>query len=335
MSLQGDVTKEYLQKYPDAATRTLARMIFRDNPEIFNTYEAARSNIRFYRGATGEKKRKSLTDKTYLREHRTGKDTFPKLPEGLTSLKGWDTYKLTGEHKILVLSDAHIPYHDKTALEIAVKKGKDFNADIVLLNGDYQDHFSISRWEKDPREKNFPQERKIVLQSFEWLRAHFPKARIIYKIGNHEERYERYMEIKAPELLGIPNFDFDKVFELDNYGIELVGDMKPIKANNLFIIHGHEYRFSISNPVNPARGLYLRTKENAMCGHFHQPSSHSENNIEDEFTTCWSVGCLCEMHPKYMPLNKWSHGFALIETSGKKHFQVHNYKIINGEIYAS
>ena len=158
---------------------------------------------------------------------------------------------------------------------------------------------------------------------------------MIYKIGNHEERYIRYMKVKAPELLGIPDFDFENVFKLDNYGIELIADKRPIKLNKLFILHGHEYVYSISNPVNPARGLYLRTKENTICGHFHQSSSHSENNIEDEFTTTWSVGHLSEAHPQYMPLNKWNEGFAIIETTGNKLFQVHNYKIIDKEIYTS
>lgn len=330
--LKGEIVKDYLTRFPNAKKKPLSKLIYKENKEVFKNAESVRMLISYHTGACGDKKRKQLADKTFIKP-LSDTTPFPKLPEGLTSLKDWNAYKLTGEHKILVLSDTHIPYHDKTALEIAVKRGKEFDVDIILLNGDYQDHFSISRWEKDPRKKDFSKERTIVLQSFEWLRAIYPKARIIYKIGNHEERYERYMEIKAPELLGIPNFDFENVFELSKFGIELVGDMKPIKANNLFIIHGHEYKFSISNPVNPARGLYLRTKENAMCGHFHQSSAHSENNIEDEFTSCWSVGCLSEMHPKYMPLNKWNHGFAIVETSGRKFFQVHNFKIIDKQIY--
>lgn len=330
--ISGETVKQYLTKFPKAATRTLANIIYAENPELFKDSEAARTLVRHYRGQHGTKSREKIKDKRFFKESG---GSFSKLPEGLTTLDHWGIVKIVGENRILILSDVHIPYHDKKSLGIAIQKAKEYNPTIILLNGDFADHFSISRWEKDPRQRNFPNERQIILLALEWLREEFPKARIIYKLGNHEERYENYMMLKAPELLGIPEFEFKNVFGLDNFGIELVDDMKPIKTNELFIIHGHEYRFSISNPVNPARGLYLRSKVNAICGHFHQSSSHSENDIQDKFTSCWSSGHLSDPHPKYMPLNKWNAGFIIVETSGNKLFQVHNYKIIDGLTYRS
>ena len=339
-SIKGEIVREYLSKYPEMPKRTMARLIEKENKEVFTGYEQIRKLIGYHTGANGDHSRKTLSDKTFLRELKTnGENLFAKkgieLPEGLTTLDKWQLFKIFGTHKVLILSDAHIPYHNKKVLELAVNKGKEFEPDIIILNGDWIDHYSLSRWEKDPRLRNFSEERKIVLLSFEWLREIFPKSRIIFKMGNHCERYENYMLLKAPELLGIPNFDFENVFDLNNYGFELVKDMRPIKLNELFILHGHEYRFSISNPVNPARGLFLRAKVNAICGHFHQASSHSENDIEDKITATWSTGHLGDAHPKYMPLNKWNHGFAVVETSGNKNFQVHNYRIIDNEIFTA
>jgi len=34
-----------------------------------------------------------------------------------------------------------------------------------------------------------------------------------------------------------------------------------------------------------------------------------------------------------MPLNKWNHGFAMIEMGKDGNFKVRNHKIINGEVY--
>lgn len=333
MDLKSQVVKEYLSKFPDAKTRPLANLIYKENKELFKEPEYIRNQIRYYRGNQGKQRLKHLSTKEFVKPNRDGTETFKRLPKGLTTLENWKVEKIFGDHKVFIFSDTHIPFHDREALELAVYHAKKFEPDIILINGDHLDHYAISRWETDPRKRNFAEEIRIAKLSFEWLRELFPKARIIYKIGNHEERFDNYMEVKAPELLGINLFRFDNIFELDKYGIELVGDKKPIKFNELFIIHGHEYKSSFFNPVNPARGLYLRSKGNALCSHYHQSSSHSENDLDDKFTSTWSIGHLSDPHPKYMPLNKWNHGFALLETSGNKYFQVQNYKIIDNKIY--
>jgi hypothetical protein len=48
--------------------------------------------------------------------------------------------------------------------------------------------------------------------------------------------------------------------------------------------------------------------------------------------SCWSVGGLCNLRPKYMPLNKWNHGFATIEIHTDGMWSVENKKIISGRV---
>jgi predicted phosphodiesterase len=333
--IQGKIVCGYLERFPKTATKTLADLIYKENEEVFATPETTRSTVRYYRGNKGKKQRELLKDRRFVRENGSPFDTFKKLPEGLVTLEDWGTIKISGTHTVLILSDVHIPFHSKKNLEIALKKGIHYDVDMIILNGDIADHYSQSHWEKDPRRRNFPEEIKTVKLYLEWLRETFPKARILFKMGNHEERYERYMLVKAPDLLGIPEFEFANVFGLQKLNIELISDKKPIKLNELFIIHGHEYGNSFFNPVNPARGLYLRAKTNAICGHYHQASSHSENDLDEKITGTWSMGHLGDPHPKYRPLNKWNFGFAVIETHNHKFFQVNNYKIIDGETYRS
>ena len=333
MSIQGEVVQEYLKKFPNTGSRTLSRIVYNDNKELFSSTEAARFVIRYYRGAAGNKIERVSTNE-FFKEHGTGADTFPSLPEGFTSIDEWEIIKITGNYKVLILGDIHIPYHSKQATEIAIKKGVEYQPDIIILNGDIFDFFTISQWEKDPRKRNFKLEIEMCKQFFEYLRYNFPKAEIIFKQGNHEERYERYMFIKAPELVGIENFSFSNILNFEQFGISEISEMKPIKLNECFVIHGHEYRFSISNPVNPARGLYLRSKVNCITNHFHQSSSHSEKDIEDKVTTCWSLGHLSDPHPKYMPLNKWNFGFATVDMFGDILFNVNSYKIIDDKIYS-
>ena len=48
---------------------------------------------------------------------------------------------------------------------------------------------------------------------------------------------------------------------------------------------------------------------------------------------CWSTGCLCDLHPRYMPLNKWNHGFAIVDLDTAGGFSVRNFRIIDGKVY--
>jgi predicted phosphodiesterase len=256
------------------------------------------------------------------------------LPTALTHYDNWGSVPFAGPLRALVISDLHIPYHSTKAVELAIEYGKNNNANTVLINGDMADFFALSTWEKDPRKRNLANEVKAGQQFLEVLRDSFPKAKIILKEGNHEERWERYLETKAAELLDLPEFSWKRVYNLGKFKVAHVGDRRPIKLGKIIIIHGHEYRFNISNPVNPARGLFLRGKTHALCGHFHQSSQHSEKRLDDQVISTWSQGCLCDLHPDYAPINNWNHGFAFIEVSASGAFHVTNTRIIRGEVYS-
>ena len=87
------------------------------------------------------------------------------------------------------------------------------------------------------------------------MRERYPKCRMIYKIGNHEERWEKYMWLKAPELSGVSEFEIYDILNFSKYGVEEVKGKQKIKAgNHLTIIHGHEM-FNSTAPVNFARTL--------------------------------------------------------------------------------
>jgi hypothetical protein len=54
----GQVTLEYVNKFPNTSTLSLARMLYRDNAPLFINVEHARRMVRYYRGACGDKDRK-------------------------------------------------------------------------------------------------------------------------------------------------------------------------------------------------------------------------------------------------------------------------------------
>lgn len=329
-----DIAAEYCRKFPKAGNLTLARMLLRDHPRLFLNLESARTRLRLVRGASGESHRKTASHKPELTRIGKPGDPFAKLPKGLRHFDEHGPFLLEGVKRVAVLSDLHIPYHDSEAVRIAMRYLREYKPDCIILNGDIADVFSLSFWEKDPRKRNFAGELETVRTFLILLRTAFPKAQILYKLGNHEERFERYMSVKAPELLGVSEFTLDKLLHLEQLRIKSVGDRRPIKVGKLSILHGHEFRWGITSPVNPARGFYMRAKDHVLAGHLHQPSHHSEKTINDVIISAWSTGCLCDLKPDYARHNSWAHGFATVTVSGEQ-FEVSNKKIINGRIYSA
>jgi len=329
--IKADVAAEYARKFPKAATQTLARMAYRDNPSLWKNLDSCRHVFRYLRGALGEKKRGYAAKRGLTRKIEVPGDPFGRIPVPIVDT--WHTVSFRGPMNALVLCDLHIPYHNARFIDTAIKQGKQYGCDFILLNGDVMDCYAASRWQTDPRKRNFRRERDKTHEFLAYVRGQFPRARIVYKMGNHEERYESYMMCKAPELLDMPEFDFSRLLHFEELGIECVRDRMPIKLGKLHVVHGHEYTFAISNPVNPARGMFLRGKVNALCGHFHRSSSHSEKSMDDKVVTCWSVGAGCQMHPDYMPLNSWNLGMARVEVSCNGAFRVNNLRYVDGEMY--
>jgi hypothetical protein len=324
LNTSGELALRIIDEFPGVSDRKLARVLFRRGEGHFRNTEHARSIIRYYRGSMGDVNRAKMTEETIRprmvipKSDATGKDNSPLV--------------LTGkDFPIAIGADVHFPYHDETALQIFIERIGEMNAKTIIFDGDVMDCYALSRFCKDPTARKMKGEIEMVSAFFKSLRAAFPNKRIIYKLGNHEDRWEIYLRNCAPELYGLPFTSLSKQLDLEASGIELVESRRMIKAGRLYILHGHETGRGISSPVNPARGLYLKTKMSALCAHFHQATSHQEKSLDDSIEVCWSIGCLCDMKPEYAPVNKWSHGFAEVY-GDDDYYHVKNRTIINGKL---
>lgn len=332
MSASGDVVREYCLKWPKLPSRQLARLIYRDHKHLFPSLDAVRCAVRYARGNHGARSRRGRPTE------RPNQGPGLRLPPTLS--KPWLPVTL-GAERTLVMSDLHIPFHDRRAIESAVRFAKKWNPDCVLLNGDMADFYSISRFERHPTLVFLSHEIRRARQFLSWLRGCFPKARIVLKFGNHEERWERYLWHKAPELVGFESLGLDMVLKADlNDGVgalpwlEFVKDQRCILLGKLPVFHGHELgRSSIAPPVSAARGAFLRALHHVLIGHTHQHSTHTEKTIRDKLIICFSTGCLCDLHPRHARVNKWSHGFALVHTGRGGAFTVDNKRVVNGAVW--
>ncbi len=327
MQSKAELAREYRGKYPNFPNLKLARIMYKENNPLFSNVENARSILRYIEGQYGKRNRKVVSDKSYLtNEPRTlNPYHLPKSDE-----VDYKPFKLKAK-RLLLLSDIHIPYHSIDALTCVFDFAKKEKPDAILLNGDTLDFFGLSKFCKDPRKRSFADELDTFKQLIEIIKKQFPYSKLYFKIGNHEERYLHFLFMKAKELVGVDEFELENIIKARANGIEIIGDKRIIHANGLNIIHGHEFATGFFNPVNVARGLFLRGKTSAIQGHNHQSSEHTESDMNGKITTTWSTGCLCELHPEYMPINKWNLGFAIVDM-GNKDFEVRNKRIYKGKV---
>lgn len=325
---KSEIARSYRDKFPEMPTLKLARIIYAEHKLEFKDVESIRNIIRNIEGKGGKHHKKNQLNKKYLREEPRPYNPY-KLPESEeTSYKPFEFPK---HKKIGILSDVHLPYHSLDALTEALTILKKEKVDALLLNGDTIDCHSLSRFIKDPKKRDFKFELDTLRNFFDRLND-ILNCKIYFKLGNHEMRYQHFLYQKAHEIAGIEDFEFSNLIKAKEKDITVIEGNRFMKMNDLNGIHGHEYIGGISAPVNVARGLYLRGKVSAFQGHNHATSEHTESDMNGKITTTWSIGCLCELNPDYMPLNKWNHGFAFVELDDNgSDYIFHNKRIYKGK----
>jgi predicted phosphodiesterase len=322
----GKIILQYLERFPDLPTKTLANKIYNENNQLYRNAEWVRQHIKYYKGKNGKSNLDKLNNKKFV-----GIKTKPyRMPESHT--KHVEVWKLPkANKKVLVLSDIHIPYHDVEAIQTALNEGKQQGIDTIYLNGDIMDFFMLSFHEKNPKNRpSLKNEIDMAREFFAYLRQEFPNVTIYFKPGNHEHRLERYLYLKAPELLDCEEFKLEILLGLAEFRIIYISKRVKTYLGHLLIEHGD--RMKGNGGVNPARSLYMRYKRHVLAGHFHRKSEHVEKVYDGSLVTSFSTGCLCELEPEYFEVNNHCLGFAIVDMDGDN-FKVRNYLIENGKLY--
>ncbi|MEO5366084.1 MAG: metallophosphoesterase [Magnetococcus sp. WYHC-3] len=323
MNPKTEIVREAVRRFQHLPSKTIARHILATRGDLFNNdIEAIRGYVRRVVGQSGEYKRGNAKDKSLFR------DTVAVMPKTWREIR--TPYRLN-PGTWLVLSDIHVPFHEPVPIEAAVQYGQAEKVTGVFINGDLQDCAAVSYWPQ--RRRDFNGEIEAVTSFLDWLIDKFPKQEIIYKPGNHEYRLPRYYLSKAPELIDTPYAAMENVLGFEDRNIEFLDYFQIVYAGKLPIIHGHEVR-NIDRAVNPARGLFLRTKTFSACSHCHSTSEHTPKTIEGKLLSTWSFGCLCDLNPEYNPYgNDWNWGFAVIDVEKNGNFEVVNKKVLsNGKV---
>jgi len=239
----------------------------------------------------------------------------------------WNPHVMGVTGRVGILSDVHVPYHSEIAVAAAVGYLRDLGLDGLLLNGDICDFYAISRWQKDPSQRDFKGELEACRDFLAYIRQQFPDIPIVLKAGNHEERWTHWLWQHAPEISDDPMMSLTAWLKLVDHDITLVEDQRPVMLGKLPVMHGHELPKGLAAPVNVARGAFLRTLSTCLVGHSHRTSNHTESDMWHDETACWSAGCLCDLTPQFARINRWNWGFAVATVHEDDTFDVENLRI--------
>lgn len=306
------ITEKYIKKYIKkiASKRALAKLMFDENPNIFKDMEDARINIRRLTFSAGKDNAKNGIEWD--------------LPEGdKNDYK--DFIMPQSANNLLILPDIHFPYHNKRALEEALNYGYKNNCNSILINGDGLDFYKGSKYDQDRTYKDLYEETEYFKIFLDELKENF-NAPIYFKIGNHEERWERMLR-ENPQFDLFEDFKLKNILQFGRYNVTEIGGKQEIKCGKFSIWHGHEYHGS--GGVNPAKWLFERTMRSGVCGHFHRISEHRVWN-GTEWIENYSMGTLGDLRPAFLPHQKanmtWVNGFGVLAWDNSN-FEFQNIRI--------
>lgn len=195
--------------------------------------------------------------------------------------------------EVISLTDAHVPFENKTAVDLAIRYCGAIQPAIIVMH-EWHDFYAISRFDKNPLRKHTLQDELDQVGVYFWaLRKVCPKSRIILLNSNHLDRLRKYLWSRAPELASLRSLELGSLLELDKYNIEF---MEVFEFKGVLFKHGEVIR---KDSGATAKAEFQKEKMSGVSGHSHR--------IEYFFTTLrggkyvWVCsGCLSMLQPEYM-----------------------------------
>ena len=211
--------------------------------------------------------------------------------------------------KILLIPDVHVPYHDKDAFNLMLKAGKEFKPQHVIIMGDFADFYGVSSHSKDPnRALKLKEEIESTKEALDQVIALGAKNNV-FVAGNHEDRLERYLRDRAPELFNF--ISIPKILELKEKGFKYVPYKRAYKLGKLNVTHdtGVAGRYAHYKALDTFQ-------HNIVIGHTHRIGYAVEGNANGERHLCAQFGWLGDVEEiDYMHQVKarkeWSLGFGI------------------------
>lgn len=221
----------------------------------------------------------------------------------------------------MFLPDLQVPFHHEPFVRSLLLTVEDIQPDRLWFVGDVVDSPDVSRWNKGQAGEYAD----TLYQTITSTTDLFNRIRRVYdgpvgwKVGNHDERYETYVQRYAPALTSFPAIKIEGMFETEQYGIDVHRSLVDVAAGWV-LAHGHEgaYRQAAGQT---ALQLALKVGKSVVCGHTHKvalvPGGPAGYNNQ-QAPTIWGMEVGHAMDVTQVTYVKsggymWQKGFGLLD----------------------
>lgn len=205
------------------------------------------------------------------------------------------------------LPDLHSPDHDEAALVWALHVVEEWDPYKIILLGDAVDFKSISRFPKRPSAAlTFPEERKAARALIRELAKRFEGREVVYLIGNHEVRLDRYLWKHAPELCELGELAFTELLKVPE-DWKVVPYNKVYMEQGVLVQHGRKFARSVLASNLAEFGC------SSVQGHSHRLGVIHRRLPDGRVISAAEAGCLQRFDVDYAAVTNWTHGLAYIE----------------------
>jgi hypothetical protein len=219
----------------------------------------------------------------------------------------------------IIFGDVQAPYHCERSIDLLcqiIKDQKDIRLDSVVDLGDFNDFYTVSKYDKNPLRRNQLQDELIEGAR---VRAKISEAangvKRFFIPGNHEGRLQKYISNRAPALAALPQLSLENILGLKSSGWELV-DSYLLLNDDFVVKHG--------DVVSSQSGMTARKEMDASwtsgaSGHTHRLGVHYRTPLFSAVKglppKVWiETGCLCLPDQEYMSgkHGDWQQGFVVV-----------------------
>lgn len=213
--------------------------------------------------------------------------------------------------KVHIIPDQHIPFEDKAAFELQLKVIKARQPEVIVILGDFADFYSVSSHQKKPELRGLLLSEEVAAANkrLDQIDAALPKgARKVFIQGNHEERLERYLASRAPDLHDM--FTTQNLLQLEERGWEYVPYRQHIQVGKVFFTHDTGKAGGSAH-----LGAERAFSDNAVIGHTHRIAYNVVGNAAGKPHVAAMFGWGGDLHAaEYMHLinarRDWALGFG-------------------------
>jgi hypothetical protein len=222
----------------------------------------------------------------------------------------------------LNIPDCHIPWHDKKAYGIMLDVASDHHERLGLteinIMGDFLDFFWCSLHPKLPGAMTLKETVQSEIaegcKALEELRKRFPGVKINFIEGNHEQRLQRWIVKKCPELWDLEELTLPYLLKFKDHDINYV----PFGKCQLYRCLGTDYilRHQPFNQGKHCAASSIANKHTCLgFGHTHRRQSFSETDAFGNEIFANSLGWLGDSSAPvfdYMDTDHWVQGFEIV-----------------------